>query len=227
MTKFKQLFLIALLLLSGCNAFRNHSKQNLEAGYFFQKSPSKERVYAFPTDTTIDIYSISENSPKQMLSLPVISFKKLPEVKLSQYSFDLDFLTFPIKFRPATSGIPAQLNSNVNGALYLGFRTDRFKINYDFTPVHFYHRSVFHLGFSVGAFAGIGNSYISSSLVSQNSTSEYDALVFSKGVAAIIGINRFTIGITLGFDQLLDENKTVWIYQNKPWLGIGFGLNLN
>lgn len=227
MSKLNHLLLLALLLLSGCNAFRNHSKQNLEAGYFNQKSPTKNQVYVFPTDTSIDIYTLSDSSQKSILCLPNVSLIQQPECILSQFSFDLDFLTFPIKFRPATGGVPAQLNSNVNGALYLGFRTDRFKINYDFTPVHFYHRSVFHLGFSVGAFAGIGNSYISSSFVSQNSPSEYDALVFSKGVAAIIGINRFTMGLTLGFDQLLDENKTVWIYQNKPWLGIGFGLNLN
>ncbi|WP_165940196.1 MULTISPECIES: hypothetical protein [Dyadobacter] len=57
--------------------------------------------------------------------------------------------------------------------------------------------------------------------------SEYDGLVWGKGIAGIIGINNFTIGLAIGFDNLLDKNKQVWIYQGKPWLGLAFGLNLN
>ena len=56
---------------------------------------------------------------------------------------------------------------------------------------------------------------------------EYDGVVWSKGVAGIIAINNFTIGLAIGFDDLLDNNKKYWIYQAKPWVGFAFGLNLN
>lgn len=31
----------------------------------------------------------------------------------------------------------------------------------------------------------------------------------------------------LGFDTLLDRNAQFWIYQERPWLGLMLGLNLN
>lgn len=56
---------------------------------------------------------------------------------------------------------------------------------------------------------------------------EYDGVIWSKGLAFIFAVNRFTTGFSLGFDSLLDKNKDVWIYQSKPWFGLAFGLNLN
>ena len=65
------------------------------------------------------------------------------------------------------------------------------------------------------------------SVTNNQITTEYDGLVSSKGLAGIIGINNFTIGLALGYDNLLDANKKKWIYQGKPWIGLAFGLNLN
>lgn len=56
---------------------------------------------------------------------------------------------------------------------------------------------------------------------------EYDGVVWNKGLAGILAINNFTVGLSLGIDNLLDKNKKVWIYESKPWVGIAFGLNLN
>lgn len=51
--------------------------------------------------------------------------------------------------------------------------------------------------------------------------------MWSKGIAGIVAINGFTVGLTFGFDKLLDKNRTVWIYEEKPWFGLAVGLNLN
>ncbi len=56
---------------------------------------------------------------------------------------------------------------------------------------------------------------------------EYDGLIWSKGLAAIVGLNNVTAGVVLGWDHLLDRNRSLWIYQGKPWIGLAFGLNLN
>lgn len=58
-------------------------------------------------------------------------------------------------------------------------------------------------------------------------TSEYDGVVFMKGVAGELGFKQMTAGLALGFDNLLDNNNRHWIYENKLWLGILFGINLN
>ncbi|HNU42133.1 MAG TPA: hypothetical protein PKH83_06555 [Cyclobacteriaceae bacterium] len=47
----------------------------------------------------------------------------------------------------------------------------------------------------------------------------------SSGTMA--GPNTLTVGFALGWDYMADENKTIWIYQNKPWFGLSIGLNIN
>lgn len=46
---------------------------------------------------------------------------------------DVDVFTLPFKIRPTQGGIPAQLNSNFNAALYLGRRIDLY--NYRWKPI--------------------------------------------------------------------------------------------
>ncbi|WP_294671259.1 hypothetical protein [uncultured Fluviicola sp.] len=44
---------------------------------------------------------------------------------------------------------------------------------------------------------------------------EYDGIVWSKGLAGIFAINRFTVRLAFGFDNLPDKNKSTWIYESK------------
>ncbi|MBX9852704.1 MAG: hypothetical protein K2X86_13240 [Cytophagaceae bacterium] len=39
--------------------------------------------------------------------------------------------------------------------------------------------------------------------------------------------HKFNAGLALGFGYLTDHNNDIWIYQNKPWIGVLAGLNLN
>src|SRR5687768_6292535 len=43
-------------------------------------------------------------------------------------SFDLDVMTVVFKYRPATSGLPRQLNTEFNGNAFVGYRVDRFRL---------------------------------------------------------------------------------------------------
>ncbi|MFY9310501.1 MAG: hypothetical protein WAQ28_15760 [Bacteroidia bacterium] len=65
-------------------------------------------------------------------------------------SLDIDFLTMPLKYRSQSTGVPPQLNTNLNGALYLGFRADRYKMKYVKNPLKKSVREINHYGFSVG-----------------------------------------------------------------------------
>ncbi|MGL6268762.1 MAG: hypothetical protein ACRC2O_12600 [Chitinophagaceae bacterium] len=76
-------------------------------------------------------------------------------------------------------------------------------------------------------FTGLGNTFMSPTNTNNTLLQEYDGIVWSKGLAGILAINNFTVGLALGFDYLVDKNRSIWIYQNKPWLGLAFGLNLN
>ncbi|MFN3840040.1 MAG: hypothetical protein ACK4RF_04965 [Cyclobacteriaceae bacterium] len=49
-------------------------------------------------------------------------------------SFDLDVTTIGFRYRPASQNLPRQLNTNFNGNLYIGYRVDRFQIDFMDTP---------------------------------------------------------------------------------------------
>jgi len=145
----------------------------------------------------------------------------------SKSSYDIDFITIPLKYRFGTQGVPPQLNANLTGALYLGYRTDRYAVTYYSNPLQKSLRSITHFGFSVGLYTGLGNTFMSPTNTAFRTEQEYDGLVWTKGISGIIGLNSFTVGLTLGFDNLLDKNRKVWIYESKPYIGFALGLNLN
>lgn len=56
---------------------------------------------------------------------------------------------------------------------------------------------------------------------------EYEGVVVNAGIASLYDARIFNIGLAIGVDQLMDANRSQWLYQQKPWFGVLFGLNLN
>lgn len=192
------------------------------------------KVYVDVADENIHIHPaiykghsiIIDTSQDFKVYLPVQ--KKLNDkVSLSKASFDIDFLTIPLKLRFAQQSVPPQLNANINGAVFMGYRTDRYTLSYRNNPLLISERKTTHFGYSTGFFTGIGNTLMSPTNSNNMLTQEYDAIAWSKGIAGILAINNFTLGLSVGFDNLLDKNGKLWIYESKPWIGLAFGLNLN
>ncbi len=236
MTKNKILAAFFLTLFSSCGVFKKTAKQELTDGYYTQKiNNEKQKVYVDIVDENIHVYSTTFTGNKilvdtthgfQYYSISSTG-QKTKQLSLVKRSFDIDFLTIPLKFRFSQKPIPPQLNANINGAFFLGYRTDRYTLNYQMTPLLNPERKITHFGYSVGLFTGLGNTFISPTTTNNILPQEYDAVVWSKGIAAIAGVNNFTVGLAVGFDNLLDRNRGVWIYESKPWIGLAFGLNLN
>ncbi len=229
-------FFIIGLLVSGCSIIQKTPRNELSNGIYTKKAPTyKSKVYVDLVDENIRIYPIAEGEEQQIdaadtcfVYLMELNTVEKIDFSLYQSSVDVDFLTIPLKFRKPTKGVPPQLNTNVNGAIYLGHRTDIFKINYKLNPLlRKATRNINHFGYSLGIFTGLGNTFMSPTNTNFLLDQEYDGVIWSKGVAAIVGINNFTVGLAGGLDRLLDKNRTIWIYNNKPWFGLAFGLNLN
>ncbi len=229
--RYALLFLLALQLAS-CGVFKPSPKSSLTDGYYKQKtSNGRQQVYVDVMEEDIQL------SPLDQLQKPTTSPALFPltdsgtlargPLRIHKPSLDIDFLTIPLKFRPARADVPAQLNANLNGAAFLGYRTDRYTIRYHSSPLGRQERHVDHFGYSIGIFSGFGNTFMSPTNTMNRIQQEYDGVVWNKGVAAMFAINNFTIGLAVGVDHLLDKNKAVWIYQGKAWFGLSFGLNLN
>lgn len=224
--------------LSSCSVVKDSPKYQLADGYykssvFKQKS---KKVYVDNEEDVIRVYPLkkagkiylSDTSTHTRLSFPQLkSDSLLKSNSFRQASFDIDFLTLPFKYRFPTQGFPRQFNTSLNGAVYMGYRTDIYKLKYKGNPLGQFIRKKSHYGFSLGAFTGLGGTAMNPWVTNNQISSEYDGVVWSKGIAGIIAIDNFTIGLAVGWDDLLDHNKKYWIYQNQPWLGLAFGLNLN
>lgn len=224
------------IAISGCSILQKTPKKDFNEGYYTQRITStKQKVYIdienetvriHPTKTInnqlfIDTTSICKFYNKEMKS----GFQQF--TSFSKPSFDIDFFTIPLKYRPQQSDVPHQLNTNLNGAVYVGYRTDKYVLKYIANPKGKVDRNINHFGFSIGVFTGFGNTFVSPTTTNNNLQQEYDGVVWNKGIAGIVAINNFTLGLAFGFDNLLDKNRSYWIYQSKPWVGLAFGLNLN
>ena len=217
---------ILILFCTACSTILKSPKYELANGKYKLKEKNKNYVcYVQNKNDTVSIYKFPEKT-KTVLTSEIVEFSPVVH-KIVQPSLDVDILTALFKIRPNANVVPSQLNANFNGNIYFGLRKDIYKIYYQKDPLGAYQRQIDHFGFSGGVFAGLSNTAVNASTTNAQSKADYDGIVFQKGLAGIVGVNKLTIGISVGFDNLMDSNKSVWIYQNKPWFGLMLGLNLN
>jgi hypothetical protein len=187
----------------------------------------EEKIHVYPLKKAGHQYLIDRSNYKPLSfgRSEINSINVRPSFR--QTSFDIDFLTIPFKYRFPAKGFPRQFNTNLNGGVYLGYRSDIYVLHYATNPLGISSRNTTHVGFSFGGFTGLGGTAMNPWVTNDQIAIEYDGVVWTKGVAGIIGLNNFSTGLAVGWDHLLDRNKKFWIYQGKPWVGFVFGLNLN
>lgn len=228
------------LCVSGCFVIKNTPKYTLTEGEFKASGikvgvdSATRQVFVMHTDDTIRVYPITQQTgakralPDAILLLePTRLSAGASRYSFTNTSFDVDFLTIPFKYRPTLLGVARQLNTTLNGAVYFGYRQDRYGVSYRRNLLGLYRRRFTHYGFSIGGFTGLGAAVINPTVTQNQVSIEYDGVVWSKGAAAILGIDNFTLGLATGWDTLLDEDRAVWLYNSKPWIGLVFGLNIN
>lgn len=232
----KLIFIISSLLITGCSVIRTTPKTALVDGIYKQKKDKQiKKVYVDIEDDVLRVHPIKSDAQQLIIdSLRTGDFypqeikeKTFEKSFFSQKSFDVDFLTIPLKYRLASADVPPQLNTTLNGAVFLGYRIDKYVVSYKPDFLNRSLRNITHYGFSFGLFNGLGSTAMTPTNTFNAINQEYDGVVWNKGLAGILAVNNFTLGISFGIDNLLDKNKKVWIYESKPWVGIAFGLNLN
>lgn len=213
--------LFLLLCIYGCSSVRNTHKYELDDGrYLFRQPDEKFRpVYVYVHDDSVSLFEDETGSKP-------IQPQVLKDEIFVKRSFDIDVIAVPFKFRPAAVNLPRQLTTDFNGNLFLGYRVDRFRLIHKKTPIG-WKRFYKHRGLSIGGFGGLGTAAITPWTTNNLMTDEYTGFVLSRGLAVMVGIDNLTVGAGIGWDNLTDRDKHIWIYQNKPWFGLTIGLNLN
>lgn len=235
MIKYGCLFLLVLLLCS-CGVVRKSPRTELTEGFYTRKQGNeKQKVYVDHHSNRLDIYPVKIIDGKETVDTASLIGKYNRQTQvgykdftlLRKNSFDLDFLTIPLKYRRSQGNVQPQLNTELNGSVFFGLRTDQYKISYNTNPLGRWEREIKHFGFSFGVLTGIGSTAVTPTTTNDFTEYEYDGIIWTKGLAGIFAVNSFTIGVSIGTDNLLDENRSSWIYESKPWLGVAIGLNIN
>jgi hypothetical protein len=227
-------FVLMVLTLTACSTVQQSTTHGLSTGKYVQVDPQGEKtnVYAEVDEDSIHLYPLKSIrpavvDPHRRSSYNLYATSAVPMPRLTKTSLDVDVSTAIFKYRFARQGVPNQLSANLNANIYAGWRRDYFSFHDNYSPTGKSARTIQHFEFDMGIFAGLGTTAINPTTTSNHVNGEYDGMIFQKGIALFMGVQRLTLGLGLGFDTLLDNNRTWWIYNQQPWLGLLIGLNLS
>jgi hypothetical protein len=227
--------ILLFALLTGCAPIDEIYSHEFSSGYFKLKAPetTPQKVYLDKIDDSLVVYPvirdgksrIPDKSKYQGINISsVIPGSYLYNNTFVKTSLDVDLSTVVLKFRPQMADVSSQLNANINGVIYAGFRKDFFRLKTGFSKLRQVNTFVRHTGFDFGLFAGIGITQINPTVTDNKTAQEYEGIVFQKGFSVFGTYENMSIGLAVGFDNLLGGNKNIWIYNNKPWFGLVLGI---
>ena len=231
--KYKIIFVALIIFFTSCNTLEKASMHGFNSGYYQLESKQKieQNVYVAVTDEKIDVYHLTKKKPdtNAFLTIPLkpADSIQLNPVVFKKESLDVDITAILLKYRPSVYGLPGQMTTDFNVALYAGWRHDSFKIVSRMDPLGKIHTKINNWGYDFGFFAGPGTTLISPFTTQNEVIDEYSGMIIQTGIAGFIESNVASFGIALGFDSLLNSDRKVWIYNKKPWLGFIVGIALN
>lgn len=220
-------------LLASCSTLEKASTHGLNSGNYKMKSENKNfrRVYLDVTNEQIDVYHPIKQQPDKKIFLTIDLNKTDSPVYTSivfkKQSLDIDITSILLKYRPSVYGLPAQLTTDLNLALYTGWRNDSYQILSKKDPLGKRYYKINNRGYDFGFFAGPGTTLVSPFTTRNNRADEYNGMIFQGGMAGFIELSMASFGFAAGYDYLMSHDRKIWIYNNKPWVGFVVGIALN
>lgn len=229
---FNLVFLVSIFIFNSCSVIENASKHGLESGYYEMKSGGDpiQKVYLDVGDEEITIYpdnGVDLGSPVSQIPLSSSDSIYIFPEKFIKKSIDLDITTIPLKLRPSVNDLPMQMNIDFNAALYLGWRHDSYQVNSIVTPLKKCNHNIVSMGYDFGIFTGLGSTLLSPFTTNDAISYEYSGLIIQYGVAGFIESTVASFGLAVGYDYLVSPDRSIWIYNKKPWVGLIIGFPLN
>jgi hypothetical protein len=229
------IWVTSLVLTAGCVPFDKIYSHDFNDGFFKLEFSGKksENVYLNVTDDSVKVYSVQKENKFRLSDTSTFYGVNLKSIvpgnilynsTFIKTSADIDLSTVLLKFRPASGDVPSQLSTNANGIFYAGFRKDRFKFKSSFSKAHEMSSFIRHTGFDFGFFAGIGITPVSPTMTMNRTIQEYDGIVFQKGFSIFGTYENMSVGLAIGFDNLIGHDKSIWIYNQKTWIGLVLGV---
>ena len=222
----------SVLMHSSCSVLEKASIHGLTSGFYtIDSTKTKSRVYLDVTSEKMDVYKTQGNVPakEKTFTLSLAEHDSILPVPLvfKKQSLDIDVTTVLFKHRFPLPGMPAQLTTDFNAAVFAGWRFDRFRIYSHPDPIHKHHLSISNVGYDFGFFAGPGTTPVNPFTTLNRQSNEYSGMILQTGIAGFLESNIASFGLAVGYDHLLNPDRSIWIYSNKPWVGFIVGIALN
>jgi hypothetical protein len=220
-------------ILASCKTLENASTHGFNSGYYKMKFEKKNSRYVYldVSDERIDVYHHINKQPdnKIYLTIPLTKTDSLffNPIVFKKHSLDIDITSILLKYRPSVYGLPAQLTTDLNIALYSGWRNDSYRVVTKKDPLGRSYYKINNRGYDFGFFAGPGTTLVSPFTTLNNRTDEYNTMIIQGGIAGFIELSMASFGFAVGYDYLLSQDRNMWIYNNKPWVGFVVGIALN
>jgi hypothetical protein len=232
--KYSIIYLVAIIgFFTSCSTIEKASMHGFKSGYYKLESDQQknQKVYVDVTNENIDIYNETDHQPdtNSFMTIPLSATNNssFSPLVFRKNSLDIDITSIILKYRPGIYGLPDQMTTDFNAALYAGWRHDSFKIKSRKDPLGKSSYEISNRGYDIGCFAGPGAALISPFSTQQKTTDEYNGMVIQAGIAGFIETNIASFGIAVGLDYLLNPDRKIWIYNNQPWYGFIIGIALN
>jgi len=150
----------------------------------------------------VHIYAENQVNRETWVAVPLQICDSLFHIpfKFSKQSLDIDITTILLKYRPAVHGIPAQLTTDFNVALYAGWRHDFYQLKGKTDPLGRNRYAVVSRGYDFGFFAGTGTTYIDDNTMLDPVNKEYSGMLIQFGMAGFLESSFASFGIASGFD---------------------------
>ena len=224
---------LVIMLFTACSVFEKSSRHGFGSGYYQYKATTgeKSKVFLDIDEEGISGYpvngkNVDRSSVFEISLQPGDSLDEHPE-KFSKHSIDIDITTILFKYRPGVQNLPAQMLTDFNTALFVGWRKDNYYLKTYSHPFRHDHYEAVSRGFDIGFFAGTGTTAVNSFSTKEAVVNEYNGMILQYGIAGFIESNVASFGLSLGYDYLLSPDRKFWIYDRKPWLGFIVGIALN
>lgn len=221
-----------MIWITSCSTLSNASRHGFTSGYYtLDTVGGTADVYAHITAEQITVYQQvnkrPSTSPFLNISLPRNDSLPAHPLVFKKQSLDIDLTSILLKYRPAVQGLPPQLSTDLNMAVYAGWRFDRYKLGAQRDPLGRKHIASSSLGYDVGIFAGMGSTPVNPFTTNSRTTHDYSGMIAQAGFAGFLETEIASFGLAVGFDYLLNRDRSIWIYHNKPWVGFVVGLAIN
>jgi len=223
----------AIGLLSSCSTLERASLHGLNDGFYQLKSDSSEKqaVYLDVSEDNITVYPTTNKQPQSQptLTIPLETTDNIlfQRITFKKQGLDIDISSVLMKYRPSIGELSAQLTTDLNLAMYAGWRFDYYRVEHKKDPLNRSYADISNRGFDFGFFAGPGTTLISPFTTRNKRSDEYNGMIIQGGFAGFIETNMASFGLAVGYDYLLSPDRNNWIYQNKPWVGLVVGVALN